>query len=124
MRPLVSVVVPMYKCEPYLRKCLDSLVNQTLKEIEIICVNDGSPDDSANIVQEYQKKDNRIILINQKNKGVAEARNTGMKKVHAPYLMWCDPDDFYDLDMCEKMYHAIHHARTGRATALAYKNET
>ena len=107
MRPLVSVVVPMYKCEPYLRKCLDSLVNQTLKEIEIICVNDGSPDDSANIVREYQKSDERIILINQKNQGLAQARNSGMKKVHAPYVMFCDSDDFYNLDMCEKMYHAI-----------------
>jgi glycosyltransferase involved in cell wall biosynthesis len=107
MRPLVSIVVPMYKCEPYLKKCLDSLINQTLREIEIVCVNDGSPDNSAKIVQEYQKNDNRIVLINQKNKGLAQTRNVGIKKVHAPYVMFCDSDDFYDLDMCEKMYHAI-----------------
>ena len=107
MRPLVSVVIPMYKSDLYLRKCLDSLVNQTLKEIEIICVNDGSPDDSANIVREYQRSDERIILINQRNQGSAQARNAGMKKVHAHYVMFCDPDDFYNLDMCEKMYHAI-----------------
>ena len=103
----VSVILPVYNVGKYLRQALDSLINQTLKDIEIICVNDGSPDDSANIVREYQKSDERIVLINQRNQGVAQARNAGMKKVRAPYLMWCDPDDFYNLDMCEKMYHAI-----------------
>lgn len=107
MRPLVSVVVPMYNCATYLRKCLDCLINQTLKEIEIICVNDGSPDNSLDIAKEYQNKDKRIIIITQKNKGLSEARNVGMKKVTSSYVMFCDSDDFYDLDMCEKMYYSI-----------------
>lgn len=97
----------MFKCEPYLKKCLDHLVGQTLKEIEIICVDDGSPDKSAEIVQEYQKNDSRIRLVTQKNKGQAVAQNLALKQVKTPYVMFCDADDFYDFDMCEKMLKAL-----------------
>lgn len=103
----VSVIVPVYNVEKYLSQCLDALIHQTLRDIEIICVDDGSTDKSAKIVQEYIKKDHRIHYIYQRNQGLAAARNTGIKFSKAPYLMFCDSDDWYDKRMCEKMYHAI-----------------
>ena len=105
--PLVSVVVPIYNVEQYLPQCLDALLNQTLKDIEIICVNDGSTDNSEKIAQEYAKKDERIRYIYQENQGLSSARNTGIEVSTAPYLMFCDSDDWYDETMCEKMYQAI-----------------
>ena len=105
--PLISVIVPVYNVEKYLGKCLDALVKQTLKNIEIICVNDGSTDNSEIIVKEYAQKDNRIRYIYQENQGLSGARNTGIKQSKAPYLMFCDSDDWYEKAMCEKMYKAI-----------------
>lgn len=103
----ISIIVPIWNTEKYLRRCLDSLVNQTKKDIEIVCVNDGSPDNSLSIIKEYAKKDTRIKIVNQKNKGVAVARNMGLKAATSKYIMWCDSDDEYTLDMCEKMFNAI-----------------
>lgn len=103
----VSVIVPVYNVEEYLGACLDCLINQTLQEIEIICVNDGSNDGSLDILEEYERKDSRIIVINQENGGLSAARDTGLEKVTSPYVMFCDPDDTYDLKMCEKMVKAI-----------------
>lgn len=74
----VSIIVPVYNVEKYLEKCLDSLINQTLKDIEIICVNDGSTDTSQKILEKYSKKDNRITIINQDNAGSSVARNSGI----------------------------------------------
>ena len=74
----VSVIIPVYNVEKHLKKCLDSVVNQTLKDIEIICVDDGSPDNCGAILDEYAQKDNRIKVIHQENKGVAFARNRGL----------------------------------------------
>jgi len=103
--PKVSVIVPVYNVEPYLRRCLDSLVNQTLKDIEIICINDCSPDNSLVILEEYAKKDNRVKIIDfEKNKGVSVARNSGMKIAKGEYIGFCDPDDYVDLDFYEKLY--------------------
>ncbi len=79
VEPKVSVIIPVYNVEKYLRECLDSVVNQTLKEIEIICVNDGSTDKSLEILREYEKKDPRIIVIDQENQGVSAARNAGIE---------------------------------------------
>lgn len=107
MQPKISVIVPIYNTEKYLSQCLDSLLNQTLKDIEIICVNDGSTDNSEKIVQEYTKKDKRVRYIFQKNQGRSVARNTGLDAVKSSYLMFCDSDDWYDATMCEKMYDAI-----------------
>lgn len=105
--PSVSVIVPVYNVEPYLRQCLDSLINQTLHDIEIICVDDGSTDGSPVILQEYAAKDERIRIVKQKNAGLSAARNAGMKVMTAPYVMFCDSDDWYEPTMCEIMYHAI-----------------
>ena len=80
--PKVSIIIPIYNTEHYLRQCLDSVVNQTFKDIEIICVNDYSPDNSLEIIKEYQQKDDRIVLVDLKqNKGLANARNEGINKL-------------------------------------------
>lgn len=107
-QPLVSVIVPIYNVEKYLAKCLDSLINQTLKNIEIICIDDCSTDNSVNIATSFKEKDNRICIISHsQNKGLAAARNTGLKNAKAQYIMCCDSDDFYSLDMCKKLYDGI-----------------
>jgi len=101
----VSVIVPVYNVEPYLRRCLDSLVNQTLKDIEIICINDCSPDNSLIVLKKYAKADNRIKIIDfEKNQGVSAARNAGIKIARGEYVGTIDPDDYIDLDYYEKLY--------------------
>ncbi len=100
----ISVIVPVYNVGSYLTRCLDSLVKQTLKEIEIICINDGSSDNSLDILIEYSQKDSRIQIINQSNKGVSEARNAGIKIAQGEYLAMVDPDDFIEKDMLEILY--------------------
>ncbi len=102
----VSVVLPIYNVAKYLPKCLDSLINQTLKDIEIICVNDASPDNSLQVLQEYVLKDNRIKIIDQPNSGPGVARNNGINAALGKYIAFVDPDDWVDLDMFEKMYNA------------------
>ena len=84
--PKVSIVVPVYNVEKYLAKCLDSLIQQTLKEIEIIVVNDGATDNSAQIIEEYTQKDLRIKVVNQVNQGLSAARNSGIEAVTAQYI--------------------------------------
>lgn len=101
----VSVVIPIYNIEKYLRQCLDSVVNQTLKDIEIICINDGSTDNSLDILEEYQKNDDRIKIVNLKeNMGVSNARNKGIELASGEYIGFVDPDDYIDLDFYEKLY--------------------
>ena len=107
MKSKVTVIVPVYNAGKYLEECLDSLTGQTMKEIEIICVNDGSIDNSAEILAKYQKKDKRIKVLNQENSGRSAARNAGLRQVQTPYVMFCDADDEYDLIMCEKMVKAL-----------------
>ncbi len=104
--PKVSVIVPVYNVEKYLCQCLDSLVNQTLQDIEIICINDGSTDGSPDILEKYAKKDSRITVINQKNQGVAVARNEGLAVACGAYIGFCDPDDWVDFDFFEKLFLA------------------
>lgn len=103
--PKVSIIVPVYNVEKYLERSLNSLINQTLKDIEIICVNDGSKDNSLKILEEYSKKDNRIIVINQENAGLSVARNSGMKIAKGQYIGFVDSDDWVDLDFYEKLYN-------------------
>lgn len=103
----VSVVLPVYNVEKYLRQCLDSIVAQSLKEIEIICIDDGSTDNSLNILNEYQKKDPRIRVIRQKNAGAGAARNTGLAAARGQYLSFLDSDDFFEPDMLEKALACI-----------------
>lgn len=103
--PKVSVIIPVFNTEKYLRKCLNSVCNQTLKDIEIICVNDSSTDDSLEILKEYAAKDERIKLINFiENKGAAAARNAGVDIARGEYIGFVDSDDYIDLDFYEKLY--------------------
>jgi glycosyltransferase EpsH len=103
----VSVIVPVYNTVEYIRPCLESLVNQTLKEIEIICIDDGSTDGSEAILEEYAAKDSRIVVIHQGNEGTANARNRGLRVASAPYIGFVDSDDFIAPAMYEKMYRAM-----------------
>lgn len=103
--PKVSVVVPFYNTEKYLEKCLDSLVNQTLKELEIILVNDGSTDSSLEIAKNYQQKDSRIKIVEQEHLKQGAARNSGMKVAAGEYIGFVDSDDWVDLDYFEKLYN-------------------
>jgi glycosyltransferase involved in cell wall biosynthesis len=115
--PLISIIVPVYKVEPYMARCLESLIGQTFKDIEIICVNDGSPDRAPAICEEYARRDLRITVISQVNQGRSAARNTGLLHAKGTYIQFCDSDDFYDLAMCEKMYNAITTSNADIATA-------
>jgi len=110
--PKVSVIIPVYNVEKYLRQCLDSVVNQTLKDIEIICVNDGSTDNSLTILNEYAAKDKRFIVISQENQGVSVARNNGLDKAVAEYVQFVDADDFIENDCIEKAYKKIVSTKT------------
>ena len=101
----VSVIVPVYNVEKYLEKCLDSLVNQTLKEIEIIVVNDGSPDNSQKIIDKYTKKYQNIKAYIKENGGVSDARNFGISRATGEYIGFVDSDDYVSLDMYQKMYN-------------------
>ena len=100
----VSVIVPCYNAEGCIRNCLDSIINQTFKEIEIICVNDGSKDNTYSILQEYVKKDNRIIAINKDNGGVSSARNEGLKYAKGDFIIFIDSDDYIAPEMLSDMY--------------------
>lgn len=101
----ISVILPIYNAEDYLEKTLDSIINQSLNDIEIICVDDGSKDDTFKILKEYEKKDTRIKLIKQDNFGAANARNKGIELANGKYLAILDADDIYETNMFEKMYN-------------------
>ncbi len=105
--PRVSVIVPVYNVEQYLRQCLDSIVNQTLREIEIICVDDGSTDSSLEILQEYAARDPRITILTQENLHAGVARNAGLTVARGEYLSFLDSDDFFELDMLEINYNRL-----------------
>jgi hypothetical protein len=98
----ISIIVPIYNAENYLNKCLDSLINQTKKELEFILVNDGSIDNTENIIKEY--KDKRIKYYNNKNQGIGKTRNFGIEKATGKYIMFLDSDDYLREDACEKMF--------------------
>lgn len=100
----VSVIIPVYNVEPYLRECVESILNQTLKEIELICVDDGSTDGSLDILREYEEKDSRVTVLTQENQGGGAARNKGLAIAKGKYLSLLDSDDFFAPDMLEKTY--------------------
>ena len=100
----VSVILPVYNASDYLHQCMDSIVGQTLKDIEIICVDDGSTDNSLDILKEYEQKDKRVKVIQQKNAGAGAARNNGLSIATGEYLSFLDSDDFFEPDMLEKAY--------------------
>lgn len=103
--PKISVVIPVYNAQKYLRRCLDSLVAQTFTDFEVICVNDGSTDASKEILDEYAARDERFIIIDKKNSGVSGARNDGIKRAHGKYIHFMDADDFIDSNYYEKMFY-------------------
>ncbi len=100
----VSVIVPIYNAEAFLRPALDSILDQSLREIEVICVDDGSTDESLHIVKEYQKQDSRIRIATQNNAGPGMARNNGLRRARGEFVIFLDADDFFELDFLEKMY--------------------
>lgn len=102
---LVSVIVPVYNVQDYIEKCLDSLANQTLEQLEVIVVDDGSTDKTSSVVDEYQKKyPTKFKVIHKKNEGVSIARNIGLEKATGEYIGFLDSDDWVNLDMYEKLY--------------------
>lgn len=112
MGPKISVIIPVYNVETYLRECLDSVAGQTYKNIEIIIVDDGSTDCSAVICDEYAAKDERVIVAHKANEGVSAARNLGIHLSHGKWVTFVDPDDWLELDYYEKMIEEIGGERT------------
>ncbi len=107
-KPKVSVIIPVYNMEKYLRQALDSVINQTLKDIEIICVDDCSTDNSLKILEEYASKDERFVILKQEqNQGQGVARNRALDIAKGEYIMFLDSDDWYELDACEVAYNQI-----------------
>lgn len=126
-KPMLSIVVPVYNTQKYLRECLNSLVNQTLKDIKIIIVNDCTPDNSEEIILEYAYKDPRIHYIKHKrNLGLGGARNTGIKAAKTPYITFVDSDDFVSVDCYQNMMDLIkkHNADCGVFSAENFDDET
>lgn len=100
----VSILVPVYNVEKYLRQCMDSVINQTLRNIEIICINDGSTDDSLSILREYEEKDSRVKIIDKENTGYGHSMNLGLNAAQGKYIGIVESDDFADAEMFERLY--------------------
>ena len=103
----VSIIVPIYNVEKYIRKCIESIIAQTYTNIEIILLDDGSPDNSGKICDEYKEKDNRIIVVHKNNTGVSSTRNEGLKIASGEYITFIDADDYIETDMIEILYKAL-----------------
>ena len=101
----ISLIIPVYNVEKYLARCLDSVINQTFKDLEIICIDDGSTDNSSDILQNYALKDERIVVIRQANAGLSAVRNVGISRAKGEYICFIDSDDWIDFDFCEKLYN-------------------
>lgn len=104
IQPLISIIIPIYKVEPYLQRCLDSILNQTYSNLEIILVDDGSPDGCPQICDDYATKDNRIIVIHKKNGGLSDARNTGLDICKGDYISFVDSDDYVNEKYIEELF--------------------
>ncbi len=107
MRPKISIIIPMYNVEKYLRRCLDSVLNQTFSDWQAICVDDGSPDNSGAIAEEYAAKDKRFVVVHKENGGLSDARNAGMPYADGKYIMYLDSDDFIHPQTMEIAYDVI-----------------
>ena len=101
----VSVIMPVYNAEDYLRPAIDSVLDQTLKEIELICVDDGSTDHSLEIIKEYRNNDARVRIITENNAGPSLARNKGLARARGEFIVFLDADDFFEITMLEKLYN-------------------
>lgn len=115
--PIVSVILPCYNAEKHLRQCLDSIVRQTLQDIEILCIDDGSTDSTPQILQQYQAADPRVSVLTQANAGAGAARNNGLRHASGTYLSFLDADDFFEPDMLEK---AVESAEKYRADYVVF----
>ena len=102
-RTLVSIIVPVYKAEKYIHRCIDSLLAQTYKNIEVVLVDDGSPDNCGKICDEYASKDSRVKVFHQQNRGVSAARNTGLAHIKGEWITFVDADDKVTEDYIEKL---------------------
>ena len=116
----ISVIIPVYNVESYIRKCLDSVVSQTMNDLEIILVDDGTKDNSGEICEEYANKDTRIRVIHKKNGGLSDARNAGMPHVTGKYVIFIDSDDYIESDMLEYMYRNIEKSGADFSTCGVY----
>lgn len=120
--PSISVIVPVYKAEKYIHRCLDSIINQTFKNFELILVDDGSPDKSGEICDEYAAKDGRVKVIHKENGGVASARQCGIEAATGEYTIHADPDDWMELNMLECMFNAIEESDADLLITDFYQN--
>ena len=120
MKPKISIIIPMYNVEKYLRRCLDSVKNQTFRDWQAICVDDGSPDKSGEIAEEYAVQDKRFMVIHKKNGGLSDARNAGMTKVKSDFVMFLDSDDFIHPQTLEVAYWLAQ--KNGTDIVSWYKN--
>lgn len=104
---MISIVVPVYNSEKWIKRCVDSLINQSFSDIEILLINDGSADGSLEIMREYEKKDSRVRVFDKKNEGVSRTRNLGIREARGQYIQFVDSDDYLEPDTCEKLYNLI-----------------
>lgn len=118
--PIISIIVPIYKVEKYLSSCIDSILNQTFTDFELILVNDGSPDNCPQICEEYKEKDSRIIVIHKENGGVSSARNAGLDIAKGEYIGFVDPDDTIDNKMYQVLYEVIEREKADVAVCDFY----
>ena len=124
--PSISIIIPVYNAQKYLKNCLNDLIDQTFRDIEIICIDDGSSDTSLNILNEYARKDNRIKVFNQPNSGPATARNVGLDHATGQYVMFCDSDDWYEKNTCQIMLNTIQNTKADMVmcnTLFEYESE-
>ena len=105
--PLISIILPIYNIEKYLHKCIETVLNQTYKNLEILMIDDGSQDNCGNICDAYAKKDVRIVVYHKENGGLSDARNYGIKKARGEFITCIDPDDYVDIDYVEYLYHIL-----------------
>ena len=122
MKPVVSIIIPVYKVEKYFAECMESVLNQTLQEIEVILVDDGSPDNCPRMCDQYAAQDNRVRVHHQKNAGVSVARNVGIKMAQGDWIMFVDPDDWLELDAAEVLYRKAVEAEVDIVMAAFVKN--
>ena len=120
----ISIIIPVYNIEKYLKKCLDSVVNQTYQNLEIILVNDGSTDNSGKICEEYKRADSRIVLIHKENEGLSMARNTGLDIASGEYIFFVDSDDYISENMLETLYNSLLETQSDMAVcSIQYVDE-
>lgn len=126
-KELITIIIPVYNVEKYIHKCIDSVINQTYKNLEIILVDDGSPDNCGEICDEYAKEDKRIKVIHKENGGLSDARNTGIDIAKGKYICFIDSDDYVEKEYIEILHTAIKKDRTDMAVSshkVIYKNGT